>query len=200
MAKSRLPTLPQIKKWMIEIARQHDIEKQVANTWKHSVVVWRYADQIARIAEKNGYRVDRRLIKVGTHCHDIGRMVSGSLGSKTLKPAIYHLYEGYKIMKQKGYPVLARICITHGGGGGLDRVTNKQHGFIARNFFPRTTEEKIIAYSDAITFYKKGVGAFTPNASGFEKALERFKKYRGKGKRLREVHQFIMKITKGEIQ
>lgn len=200
MVKSRLPTLPQIRKWMIEIATKYGIQKEVANTFKHSVVVWRYADKIAQITERNGYRVDRKLIKIGVYCHDIGRMVVGSKGSKELKPAIFHLYEGYRIMKQKGYPQLARICITHGGGGGLDRVTNKQHGFIARNFYPRTTEEKIIAYSDAITFYKKGVGAFTPYSGGFKKAFNRFKKYRGKGKRLQEVHQFIMKITKGEIQ
>jgi len=200
MVKSKLPTLPQIKKWMTEIAIEHGIKKQVGNTWKHSTVVWRFADTVARIAQQNGYRVDRKLIKVGAHCHDIGRMVAGSKGSKELKPAIYHVYEGYKIMKAKGYPQLARICITHAGGGGLDKLTNKQHGFIGRNFFPRTTEEKIIAYADAITFYKKGVGDFIPYTGGFQKAFDRFKKYRGKGRRLQDIHQFIKKITKGKIQ
>ena len=200
MVKSKLPTLPQIKKWMTEIALEHNIKKQVANTWKHSTVVWRFADKVAGIAEKNGYRVDRRLLKVGIYCHDIGRMVVGSKGSKELGPAIGHLYEGYRIMKAKGYPQLARICITHAGGGGLDKLTNKQHGFIARNFYPRTTEEKIIAYADAITLYKKGTGPFIPYVGAYKQAYDRFKKYRGHGKQLKEAHEFIEKITKGAIQ
>jgi len=70
-------------------------------------------------------------------------------------------------------------------------------GFISRNFFPRTIEEKIIAYADARTSYKKGEG---PYIGSFNKAYNRFKKYRGVGKRLKENQRFIQKITKGKIR
>ncbi len=197
MKKDNLPRLDQIKKWMQEIAVANGIPREVNSTWRHSSVIWKFAERITRLGIKNGYKIDIKLIKVGCYVHDIGRMVTGSKGSKELLHPILHLFEGYRIMTKWGHPQLARICITHAGGGGIDKVTNKEHGFIARNFFPRTNEEKIIAYADALSDYKKGSGPFI---GSYAKAFNRFKKYRGHGKRLQETHMFIKKITKGEIQ
>ena len=196
MKEGKLPTLVQIKKLMVKIASENGIKKQVNNTRRHSVVVWHLADKIACLASKNGYKVDRKFLKVGCYIHDIGRMVTGSKGSKELQPDIFHFYEGYYIMIAHNYPELARICVCHACGAGLDKKINKRYNFIARNFFPRTIEEKIIAYADARTDYKKGKGSYI---WPFTKAYNRFKKYSGVGKRLKQNHQFIKRITKGKI-
>ncbi|MCH7492972.1 HD domain-containing protein, partial [Patescibacteria group bacterium] len=170
----------------------NDISQQVNNTWRHSTIVWKFANDIAQQAIKNGYIVDRKLLKVGCYVHDMGRMVTGSKGSKIMMHPIYHLYEGYRILKKRGFPVLARICICHAGGGGLDKITNKKHGFMARDFFPRTMEEKIIAYADARASYRKGQG---PYIGSYAKAYNRFRRYRGHGKRLSQAHKFVKEIT-----
>jgi putative nucleotidyltransferase with HDIG domain len=196
MAKSKIPTLPQIKKLMIKVATEHRIKKQANSTWRHSTVVWQLAKKIAGLAIKNGYQVDLNFLKAGAYCHDIGRMVTGSKGSKVLAPARNHFFEGQRIMKKAGYPKLARVCVCHALGGGLSKKFNKDNGFIARDFFSKTTEEKIIAYADARTYWKKETG---PYIWTFMKAYNRFKKYPGAPKRLKKNHQFIKKITKGII-
>lgn len=192
MRSGNLPTLREIKSLMTKVAREHGIAEQAANTWRHSTVVWRFAQKIARLAERHGYSVDFKLLKVGCYVHDVGRMVTGSKGSKILQAGIYHFYEGYKIMKKWGYPQLARICVCHACGGGLSKKTNKRFGFIARDFFPKSIEEKIIAYADARTSYQKGKG---PVIWSMASAYRRFKKYEGAGARLLGTHRFIQKIT-----
>lgn len=196
MKKDKLLTLAQIKKLMVKIAGENNIKKQVNNTWRHSTIVWRFADKIARLAQKNGYKIDRKFLKVGCYVHDIGRMVTGSKGSRRLRPDIFHFYEGYKIMQGQGYPRLARLCVSHACGAGLDKKINKRYSFIVRDFFSQIMEEKIIAYADARTDYKKGIG---PYLWPFTRAYNRFKKYPGVGKRLKQNHQFIQKITRGKI-
>lgn len=196
MKKDKLPSLSQVRAMMRRVAKQYGISRQASNTWRHSTVIWGFASRIAREAEHNGYRVNKKLLKVGCYVHDMGRMVTGSKGSKELQDGIYHFYEGYRIMKQWGYPSLARVCLSHACGGGLSKQTNKRYGFAARNFFPESIEEKIIAYADARTGYKKGTG---PMIGPFAKAYQRFKRYDNSGPRLLKNHRFIEKITNKTI-
>ena len=195
MKKGKLPALLQIKKLMINVAAEHGIKKQVKSTWRHSTVVWQLAEKIAGLAIKNGHKVDLNFLKAGAYCHDIGRMVTGSKGSKILAPARNHFFEGYWIMKKAGYPKLARVCLCHALGGGLSKKFNKENGFIVRDFFPRTIEEKIIAYADACVCWKKNIG---PYVWSFKQAYNRFKKYPGAGLRLKRNHQFIKKIIRNK--
>jgi HD superfamily phosphodiesterase len=196
MAKSNLPNLRQVKNKMIAEAKQHHLLKQVGNTWTHSTVVWKYARRIAALAKENGFSININLLKIGCYTHDIGRMITGSKGSQEALPPIYHFYEGYRIMNQWGYPQLARICLCHACGGGLDRATNKKFGFLNRNIFPVSIEEKIIAYADARTDFNKGTG---PTIWPIEKAYNRYKIYKGSGSRLLRNHKFILKITDNKI-
>ncbi|MFA6098524.1 MAG: HD domain-containing protein [Patescibacteria group bacterium] len=196
MKKDSLPPLKKIKKWMFEIAAANKISNQVEDTWRHSKIVWDFAYQIAKYAKANGYTVDLELLKTGCYVHDIGRMKTGSKASKELKHPIFHLYEGYHEMKKRRYPELARICICHAGGSGLDKETNKKYKFIAKDFFPLTIEEKIIAYSDCRTDFKKGVG---PVIGPFSKAYKRFSIYSGADERMNNIHNFIKKITANKI-
>lgn len=181
---------------MVKIAAENGIPSQVNNTWRHSTVVWRFADKIGRLATKNDYQVNLKFLKIACYIHDIGRMVTGSKASKNIKPAIFHFYDGYRLMKKMGYPKLAHVCVSHAAGAGLDKKVNKHYGFIARDFFPKSIEEKIIAYADSRTDYKKGRGPFIHS---FNFAYQRFKKYPGCGKRLKENHQFIQTITDYKI-
>lgn len=197
MKKDKLPTPGQIKSLMKKIAGQNGIPRQFPNTWRHSNVVWRLAGKIGRLAKKNGYQIDLKFLKIACYVHDIGRMVTGSQGSKILKPAIFHFYQGYRLLKKLGYPKLARLCVSHAAGAGLDKKINKKYGFMAKDFFPKTIEEKILAYADSRTGYKTGQGSII---IPFKQTYNRFKKYSGYGKRLKENHQFIQKITNQKIK
>lgn len=179
------------------LADRNNISRQAANTWRHSEVVWRFAYRIAKFAIKNGYQINLKFLKTGCYIHDIGRMVVGSKGTRELKNPIYHFYEGYHIMKYWGYPELARICLCHACGGGLDRKTNIKFGFYKKDYFPKTIEEKIIAYSDARTDFKVGIG---PIIWPISKSYKRFKIYPGAGRRLMNNHRFILKITNNKIK
>lgn len=196
MSKDKLPSLFQVKNWMRQLAAVHGIPEQLTDTWKHSTVIWHFADRIARYAMKNGYAVDRRFLKIACYIHDLGRMVTGGFASRTLRPAIFHLYEGYYFFMNKGYPKLARVCVSHVCGVGSTKALNKQYGFIAKNFFPKTIEEKIVAYVDSRTDPKKGVG---PYVWPIDYPLKRFKKYTGVVPRLKAQHQFMQKITAGAL-
>ncbi len=198
MKKDKLPSLSQIKNLMNKIARANGIPEQVENTWRHSAVVWRLADRIALLAIKNGYPVDRRLLKLAVYVHDLGRMVTGSAGSKILKDPVYHGYEGYKILKKFGYPKLAEFCRRHLGGSGLPRQVNRRYSFGTSDTLARTLEERILAYSDARTLFIKGRG---PSIGSFETAYRRFKVYPyGTGERLRASQRLIKEITKGRVK
>lgn len=179
------------------IARQNGIPTQAVNTWQHSAVVWKFAQKISSFAMKNGYKINLTFLKTACYIHDIGRMVTGSKASKKLKPAIGHFYAGYQIINTRGYPKLARICICHAGGTGLDAVTNKKNGFTAMNYFPRTIEEKIIAYADMRTSWKPRTG---PYIWSFDEAYKRFKRYEIPGNnRLMKIQRYIQNITNGKI-
>jgi len=181
---------------MRQLASVHRIPGQVKDTWRHSTVIWRFADSIARSAILNGYSVDRKFLKVACYIHDLGRMVTGGLASRQLRPAIYHLYEGYYFLINRGYPQLARVCLSHVCGVGSTAALNKRYGFIAKNYFPKSIEEKIVAYADARTDPKKGVG---PYIWPFSYPVKRFKKYPGVVIRLKRQQSFIIKITAGSI-
>ncbi|MFH0804846.1 MAG: hypothetical protein V1916_01475, partial [Patescibacteria group bacterium] len=141
--------------------------------------------------------VDRNFLKIACYIHDIGKMVTGSWASRHLRPDIFHLYEGYYFMVNKGYENLARVCVCHVCGAGADRQLNRQNGFIPKDFFPRSVEEKIVGYADARTDPKPDVG---PYVWPISRPLTQFKKHRGVVPRLRANHRFIQRITGGTIR
>ncbi|MDZ7799137.1 MAG: HDIG domain-containing protein [Patescibacteria group bacterium] len=192
-------SLPVIKSLMQKIAAQNAIPQEVNNTWKHSQVVYNFAKKIAHLAIENGFLVNLDYLKPASFVHDIGRMKTGSPGSKEIEPAIYHGLRGYNILKKEGYPEsLARICLVHLGGAGLDKKTNQKYGiFKNRNTLAETIEEKIIAYADMRTSFDQKKKK--PVISSFKKAYQRFKKYPRLGPKINKNHQFIKKITNHQI-
>lgn len=193
-------SLPAIKSLMRKIAKENLIPEEVKGTWRHSKVVYNFAKSISRIAFKNGYKINRPFLKSGCFVHDIGRMVTGSKGSRILEDAVYHGLRGYQILKNNGYPEqFARICLVHLNGTGLDIIANRKYGiFKNRNTLAKTIEERIIGYADARTSFNKQKNK--PVIESFAWAYNRFSKYPRVGPRLLKNHAFIQKITKGKIK
>ena len=197
--QARKYSLSAIKSLMKKIAASNSIPGEVNNTWKHSRVVYNFAKKIADLAIKNNYSVNLDYLKPACFVHDIGRMVTGSRGSKEIAPAIYHGLRGYNILKKAGYPEsLAKICLVHLGGAGLDKKTNQKYGiFKNRDTLAQTIEEKIIAYADMRTSFDQKKKK--PVITSFNKAYQRFKKYPRQGPLLKKNHQFIKKMTNHQI-
>ncbi len=186
-----------MRKIMFTLARQNGIAKQARDTWQHSSLVWSFAEKIVRAAIKNKYRINTNFLRVACYVHDLGRALTGSKASLELLPAIHHAYEGYYLLKHLGYPTLARVCISHVGGTGLDSRTNAEYGFPPVNIFPDSLEECIVAYADCRIGYRKAHGsAIEP----FKYAYARFSRYRGAGKRLMQQQKLIRTITGGTIK
>ncbi|MFH1366695.1 MAG: HD domain-containing protein [Patescibacteria group bacterium] len=200
MYKGKKYSLPVIKSLMKKIAKENLIPEEVKVAWVHSKVVYNFADRIAGVAAKNGYKINRPYLKSACFVHDIGRMITGSKGSRVLEKPVYHGLRGYRILKKSRYPeCFARICLVHLNGTGLDSITNRKYGiFKNRNTLAKSVEEKIIAYADARTSFNKQKKK--PEIKPFIWAYNRFNKYPRVGKRLKENHNFIQKITKGQIK
>lgn len=196
MSYGKLPELKTVKSWMRQLASINGIPEQVKDTWDHSTVIWHFADRIARLAISNGYKVDRKFLKVACYIHDIGKMVTGGWASKHLRPEIFHIYEGFYFLHNKGYQNLARVCLSHLCGVGSSKKLNKKFGFENKAYYAESIEEKIVAYVDARTDPKKGVG---PYVWPIERPLRQFRKFPGVVPRLKTQHSFILKITNNQI-
>lgn len=83
--------------------------------------------------------INRELICVGSLLHDIGRLKSHEL---------IHTAYGGDILRELGYPEeLARIAETHSLGG-MTSAEAQQLGLPARDYVPRSIEEKIVCLAD----------------------------------------------------
>ncbi|MBI5038102.1 MAG: HD domain-containing protein [Candidatus Kerfeldbacteria bacterium] len=198
MKSAKVPSLSEIRKWMTRLAREHHIPQQARDTWSHSLLNWKFADRIAKILTKRGIPVDRHFLKVACMVHDIGRMVTGSKASVELMDATYHAFIGYRLVKRKGYgEKLARVCIVHMGGTGLDARVCKQYKFIGRDFFPTSIEEKILAYADARNTYSAKQGR---HIGSFRRAYHRFAQYGKSVERLAAIHEELQLLTNHSIE
>ncbi|MFA6296676.1 MAG: HD domain-containing protein [Patescibacteria group bacterium] len=194
----KMPSLLQIKSFMKKVAKENGISEQVDETWDHETRVWKFAEKIAKLAIKNGNKVDLDFLKIACYTHDLGRMVSGSKASKELEPAIFHGMRGYKLAKEQGWPEkLARVCIRHMGGIGQTKEVNKKIGLGNKDTLAKTIEEKILAYADCRTFFnvEKGRADIYP----FDVTYRRFKVYPRAGELLLKNKKFIDKITGGKL-
>lgn len=136
------------------ILREAGCSKRVI---RHCLAVERTALLIANRIITNGRRLDLDLVSVGGLLHDIGR-------SKT--HGIEHGIEGGRILRGMGLEDLARFAECHIGAG-IPAEEAKKLGLPARNFLPRSIEEKVVAYADKLVFGNR-VGTY-------DEALKTFK-------------------------
>lgn len=138
----------------------------------HCLTVERTALSIANRILANGRDIDLQLVSVGGLLHDIGR-------SRT--HTIEHGVEGGKILRQMGLKDLARFAERHIGAG-IPAVEAKKLGLPARNFIPRTIEEKVVAYADKLVIrgrrgsYNEALNAFKSELGPRHPAVDRFRR------------------------
>ena len=146
---------------------------------KHALAVSRHARGIAEKIRAKGHPIDIDFVEVGALLHDIGRCRTNGVA---------HGLEGAKMMG-KISPRIARVCERHVGAG-LDRHEAASLGLPARDFLPKTLEEKVIAHADNLVSGDKVVG--------IDEAVKEFEEKLGRRhpavKRIRELNDYIAKL------
>lgn len=105
----------------------------------HCETVSKFAVRLARAYQRKGYDVDLQLVEVSGLLHDIGR-------SKT--HTVNHGLVGGEIARSSSLPDSVIHAIERHVGGGVPKEEAKRLGWPARDYLPRTLEEKIVCYAD----------------------------------------------------
>lgn len=113
-------------------------------------------DKALTAAKKSGLPFDEQLISNGAMLHDIGIFLCNAPGIECYGhlPYICHGMEGGKIMREAGYPELARFCERHTGAGlTAENIISQDLPLPRIDMLPETIEEKAVCYADK--FYSK---------------------------------------------
>ena len=151
---------------------------------QHCLTVERTALAVARKIASNGHKLDLRLVSLGALLHDIGRARTHD---------IKHGVEGAKILRELGLGKFARFAECHIGAG-IPATEAKELGLPARDFVPKSIEEKIVTYADKLvmggqrTPYKRALGWFRLELGPEHPAIKRFE----------ELHHEIEKLSAGK--
>jgi len=147
------------------------------NIVAHSLVVSKNARVIADKIKENGHEISPEFVEIGAILHDIGRSKSHGID---------HGVKGSEILRNSEFSEFARICETHIGAG-IDREEAISLGLPAKDYLPKTLEEKVIAHADNITEETEQIPIY--------KAIEKMKKRLGKEhpalRRVKELSDFI---------
>jgi len=150
---------------------------------QHCLTVERIALQLAKQILSRGHELDLNLVRIGALLHDIGR-------SRT--HGITHGVEGGKILRRLGLRKWTNFAENHIGAG-IPKNEAVRLGLPARNFMPRTLEEKIVTYADKLAEGNKKVS--------YRRALESLKSDLGEKhpavRRFRRLHEEIRKLSNG---
>jgi uncharacterized protein len=109
------------------------------NVVGHCNSVSAFAVKIAKACLKEGLKVDVSFVEISALLHDIGR-------SKT--HSVDHALIGGEIARSLGLPKSVVSVIERHAGGGISKEEAKNLGWPARNYLPKTLEEKIVCYAD----------------------------------------------------
>jgi uncharacterized protein len=148
---------------------------------QHCLTVERTALALAKKIVSHGHNLDLRLVSLGALLHDIGRARTHG---------IKHGVEGAKILRELGLGKFARFAECHIGAG-IPATEAKELELPARDFIPRTTEEKVVTYADKLvmggkkTSYKRAVDWFRSELGPEHPAIKRFE----------ELHREIEKLS-----
>jgi uncharacterized protein len=129
-----------------EILKKYASDSKVFQIiFQHGKAVQRAALSIAKAIKKRGHKIDLELIKTGSLLHDIGRF---SCPQKT-KDSVKHGVIGGKILRKEGLIRHAKIAENHLGAGiSKQEIIKLKLPLPKKDFFPKTIEEKVIAYAD----------------------------------------------------
>lgn len=105
---------------------------------EHCKAVSEHALDLARDIKSHGHDVDLEFVEVAALLHDIGRCKNHGVG---------HGIEGAKILRD--FPRYLRVCESHIGSG-ITRDEAIKLGLPAKDYIPKTLEEKIVSYADSL--------------------------------------------------
>ncbi|MEM3466934.1 MAG: TIGR00295 family protein [Candidatus Jordarchaeales archaeon] len=128
------------------------------NVIRHCIAVSRYALRLAEKVARKGNNINLKLVEAGSLLHDIGR-------SKT--HGVDHGVVGAEIIRSLGLPEELALIVERHVGAGIPRSEAEALGLPPKDYIPLTSEEKIVAHVDNLTF---GVRYVT-----MERVIERFK-------------------------
>lgn len=127
----------------INLLKKHSAsERDFRIVLKHSAAVKNLSLKIAK--KIKGRKIDRQFISTAALLHDIGRFKC-----PPWRKSAFHGIEGAKILRREGLPKHARVAETHLGSG-ITKAEAKKIGLPAKDYLPKTTEEKIICYADSL--------------------------------------------------
>jgi len=109
------------------------------NVVEHCKSVSAFAVKVAKACQKRGLKTDVSLVEISALLHDIGR-------SKT--HSVNHALVGGKIARSLGLPNSVVSIIERHAGGGIPKEEAKKLGWPAKDYLPKTLEEKIVCYAD----------------------------------------------------
>ena len=151
----------------------------------HCRTVSKFAVKLVRAFQKKGYNVNVQLVEVSGLLHDIGRSRTHSVNHGLVGGEIAHSLE---------LPDSVVQIIERHVGGGIPKEEARRLGWPARDFLPRTLEEKIVCYAD-----KRVEGLRTVP---MEQALKTYVRNLGKNhpaiERIQKLHKEIAAIV-GDI-
>jgi uncharacterized protein (TIGR00295 family) len=109
---------------------------------KHCRCVEGLAVAMCDCAEDAGLEVDRTVVQQGALLHDIGR---------SLTQDVRHATAGADLLRQDGaraWDERVILAVERHTGAGIDQAEARALGLPARDYTPRTIEEKIVAHAD----------------------------------------------------
>jgi uncharacterized protein len=157
------------------------------------MIILAHAEKVKDTAlklSKNAKRIDKKFIATASILHDIGRYAY-----PPGKDAAKHGVAGAEILQKEGLPLHARVAERHLGAGMTKEDIIKQKLDIhAKDYVPKTKEEKIICYADKLV---SGTDVMT-----YSQAKKDLEKRYGKeyGKRFFLLKKEVMGILKRKQQ
>jgi len=109
------------------------------NVVEHCKTVSAFAVKVAKACQKKSLKVDVSLVEISSLLHDIGR-------SKT--HSVDHALVGGEIARSMGLPNSVVSIVERHAGGGIPKEEAKKLDWPAKDYLPKTLEEKIVCYAD----------------------------------------------------
>jgi len=144
--KKRCFFLPITEKKAIGILRKYRTsDRAFRNILLHSKKV----KEIALDLSKNIKGIDKNFIATSALLHDIGRY-----RFTPRKKGIRHAVEGAKLLRKEGLHRHAKLVERHTGSG-ITKNEAIKLGLPAKEYVPKTREEKIVCFADSLTYGSK---------------------------------------------
>jgi uncharacterized protein len=160
--------------------------KKYSPSSKDFKAVLAHAKAVQKVALKICKKVkcDAGFVKTACLLHDIGRF-------QTVK-AVKHGIVGAKILKEEGLPKHALVAEKHLGAG-ITKQEAKKLKLPAKDYLPKTIEEKIVCHADNLVFNVR-IGTL-------KEAVERYNKELGTkcGSRVKKLGTEIETKTKKKV-